>query len=250
MPPVPPPQPRSTLVDAMHAARLTPAVLATRAGVSPKTVARWLAGQALPYPHYRDLIAALVHRPAEQLWPSTARPEITAVYPTRRALPTNLIPTLMTAATDRIDVVTRSGTHLWEPPGGVIAVIAARALTGVRVRILLTHPDSAADPIAAQRARLALDTLAPFSVIPGVDVRTHNEPLHAEIVRIDQQLIITQYVTGVTAEHSPVLHLDATAHGPLAPTYLAAIDHICLRTHSLSERVAKRHLRAVGQHGS
>lgn len=249
MPSVPPPapQPRSTLVDAMHAARLTPAVLATRAGVSPKTVARWMSGQALPYPHYRDLIAALVHRPAEQLWPSTARPEITAVYPTRRCLPTDLIPTLMTAATDRIDVVTRSGTHLWEHPGGVIAVIAARALAGSRVRILLTHPDSAADPTAAQRARVALDTLAPLAVIPGIEVRTHGEPLHAEIVRIDQQLLITQYVTGVTAERSPVLHLDATVYGPLAPTYLAALDHVCLHTHPVTDRPTVRHLRAVGR---
>ena len=68
--------------------------VATRVGVDPKTVQRWLAGRT-PHPRHRWAVAALVGEDEVYLWPAAASPraaptaqaELLALYPHRSDLP-------------------------------------------------------------------------------------------------------------------------------------------------------------------
>src|SRR5664279_6234825 len=137
-----PTSPNGELAAGMRAAGLTAGQLAARIGVSARTVARWLAGR-VPYPHYRDQVAALVGVPAAELWPQFARPEVSALYPNREAIPPGLARDVIVQAQERVDVLADAAGYLWEGPGGIVSLLAPRALVGVRVRVrvLLADPD-------------------------------------------------------------------------------------------------------------
>ena len=78
----------------MLRARLREVDVATRLGVDPKSVRRWLNGR-VPYPSSRAALADLVGADEADLWPDAggplsgqARPqELAAVYPHRWAIP-------------------------------------------------------------------------------------------------------------------------------------------------------------------
>jgi lambda repressor-like predicted transcriptional regulator len=251
-----PTSPNGELAAGMRVAGLTAAQLAARIGVSARTVARWLSGRA-PYPHYRDQVAAAVGVPVLQLWPQFVQSEVSALYPNREAMPPRLAREVIAQARERVDVLADAAGYLWEGPGGIVSLLAARALAGVRVRVLLADPDGdVANSAAAGRStmlaaqcRVAVGHLMPLLPVLGVDVRLHDEVLHAEVIRGDHELLVTQRVTGQTVERCPVLHLHARAGAHTAAAYLDSISYVAMRTRAIEAPSAVRtrptHLRPV-----
>ena len=251
-----PTSPNGELAAGMRAAGLTAGQLAARIGVSARTVARWLAGR-VPYPHYRDQVAALVGAPAAELWPQFARPEVSALYPNREAMPPGLARDVIAQAQEHVDVLADAAGYLWEGPGGIVSLLATRALAGVRVRVLLADPDgdvanreaAGRSTMLASQCRVAVGHLRPLMAVSGVDVRLHDEVLHAEVIRGDHEMLVTQRVTGQTVERCPVLHLHARAGAHTAAAYLDSISYVAMRTRAVDERPTARtrptHLRPV-----
>jgi ADP-ribose pyrophosphatase YjhB (NUDIX family)/lambda repressor-like predicted transcriptional regulator len=61
--------PNERLRHALHAKQLTPADLAGRVGVDPKTVERWITTGRPPHPRHQLAVAAELDVPATELWP-------------------------------------------------------------------------------------------------------------------------------------------------------------------------------------
>lgn len=61
--------PNERLRHALHAKQLTPADLAGRVGVDPKTVERWITTGRPPHPRHRVAVAAELDVPVTELWP-------------------------------------------------------------------------------------------------------------------------------------------------------------------------------------
>jgi len=250
-----PTSPNGELAAAMRVAGLTAAQLAARIGVSARTVVRWLAGRA-PYPHYRDQVAAAVGVSVLQLWPQFARSEVSDLYPNREAMPPRLAREVIAQAREHVDVLADAAGYLWEGPGGIVSMLAARALAGVRVRVLLADPDGdvansaeVRSTMLAEQCRVAIGHLLPLLAVSGVDVRLHDEVLHAEVIRGDHELLVTQRVTGQPVERCPVLHLHACAGAHTAAAYLDSISYVAMRTRPIEAPLAVRtrptHLRPV-----
>jgi lambda repressor-like predicted transcriptional regulator len=238
----------------MRSAGLSVGELAAGIGVSGKTVPRWLSG--VPYPHYRDQVAALVGVPAAELWPQFARPEVSALYATREAMPAGLPREVIAQARNHVDVLADAAGFLWEGPGGIVSLLAARALAGVRVRVLLADPDGLvanSEPgrptMLAARCRVAVGHLRPLLAVTGIDVRLHDEVLNAEVIRGDHELLVTPRVTGQAIERCPVLHLHARIGAHTAAAYLDSISYVAMRTRAVDEpptaRTRPTHLRPV-----
>ena len=114
-------------------------------------------------------------------------------------------------AQERVDVLADAAGYLWEGPGGIVSLLAARALAGVRVRVLLADPDgdvanreaAGRSTMLASQCRVAVGHLRPLMAVSGVDVRLHDEVLHAEVIRGDHELLVIPRVTGHAIERVP-----------------------------------------------
>lgn len=148
------------LKNAVNAAGLTAEALAEIVQVDPKTVQRWVAGKATPYPRHRSKIARALDLTEHQLWPedtpappaepSDSESEESATgdviaswaHVTDPGVPGYL--TFLAQAQQRADV-RDTGGYL---PEDLIEVLRARAFDGCDVRVLtrpsikLEDPDS------------------------------------------------------------------------------------------------------------
>lgn len=142
--------PNERLRAALLEKGLTPATLAGRLNVDPKSVERWISGRQ-PYRKHRYAVAALLGLDEAVLWPdalsreqvaAAAESEILTVYPHRWAVPRDAWARLFESAEREIGLLVYSGYFLAED-AGIIRLLTARARAGTGVRILLGDPDSA-----------------------------------------------------------------------------------------------------------
>ncbi|MGH3341516.1 MAG: DUF5919 domain-containing protein [Carbonactinosporaceae bacterium] len=218
-----------TLRRSLAHARLNDVEVASRLGVDPKTVRRWVSGR-LPYPRHRWALTELLGVDEGELWPDTRRVvahrdcgtlELLAAYPHRWAVPRDVWRHLLGGAEREIGVLVYSGLFLAEDVGAV-PTLAAKARADVRVRLLLGDPES---PQVAQRGadegigeamaariRIALVLLESLFDLPGVEVRLHDATLYNSIYYADDEMLVNTHVYGAVAADAPVLHLrDARA---------------------------------------
>ncbi len=232
------------LLDALNHAALTPAGLAARIGVDPKTVERWITRGRPPYPRHRHDTAVHLGQPETWLWPDAigaqrredaARSEVVRVYPHRSQIPADLWRGLFETPTAFLDVLVYAGLFLPEHTPGLCERLADRADSAVRVRILLGDPDCTAVTVrgheegigdaVAIKIRNALHHYAAL-VGTAVQVRLHTTTLYTSIYRSDDQMIANPHVHGLPAAQSPALHLRKLAAGDLFDTYTACFDRI------------------------
>jgi hypothetical protein len=218
------------LADAMVRAGLSSADLATAVQVDPRTIDRWVADRSrLPRAHSRHAIAEAVQVPIGVLWPEAANAaqvtnELVAVYPSRAAMPSGLVMTLLDDAAEHVDVLAFAGIWLWDTIAGFGSALAEKAKDGVSVRVCLGDPDSDAvrtrgseegiDDLLAARCRLAA-TYANLSLAetPGA-IRLHGTTLYASVLRFDDDLLVNWHLYGAAAAESPVIQLRrASTHG-------------------------------------
>jgi hypothetical protein len=196
------------LARALHGAGLTTVDVASRLGVDPKTVARWLAGR-VPYPRHRAALVAMTGWTARDLWPGATRPvapesaahdEVRTTYPHRGAVPVDTWRHHFTRAEQEIGVLAYSGLFLAED-AIIPRLLRDKARAGVRVRIALGDPagrhiarrgaEEGIHDILPIRIRNALHLLAPLAAEPGVCLRLHDTVLYSSIYRADDQLSST-----------------------------------------------------------
>ncbi|MFI6388835.1 XRE family transcriptional regulator [Nonomuraea sp. NPDC050540] len=229
---------------AMAHARLQPLDLASRLGVDPKTVSRWLHGR-IPYPRHRAAVADCLQVDEADLWPEAAgahrmiNHEVRAVYPHRWAVPHAAWRHLFAAATRRIDILTYSGLFLAED-AGLMNLIAERGRAGVQLRILLGDPDSpevaarGSDEgiganIMAARVRNALTLFSPIREVPSAGIRLHRTVLYNSIYRADDNLFVNAHAYGTKAPDAPVIHLHHAGQYGTAAVYLSGLERIWSR---------------------
>jgi transcriptional regulator with XRE-family HTH domain len=216
--------------------------VAAQLGVDPKTVRRWLAGR-VPYPNSRAALASLVGDDEADLWPgaggpltSRARPEeLTAVYPHRWAIPRDVWKRFFESAEYEIGILAYSALFLAED-AGILAIIADKARSGVRLRLALGNADSAAvaqrgqeegigDAMSA-KVRNALTLYGEALKADNIEIRLHGTVLYNSLYRADDQLFINQHAYGSPAAHAPVFCLRTSTGGDLLETYLDSFEAV------------------------
>ncbi|MFI5955531.1 XRE family transcriptional regulator [Cryptosporangium sp. NPDC051539] len=229
-----------TLRRALADARLRDVDVATRLGVDPKTVQRWVAGR-IPHARHRWGLADMVGRHESDLWPHLehlnggASQETVAVYPHRGSVPSAVWRALFGGAQDRIDVLVYSGLFLVEDVE-MMRLIASRARGGVRVRMAFGDPESpyvrsrgaeeGIDDALGAKIRSALVLCRPLLDAPRVEIRRHATVLYNSLYRADDEVLVNAHVYGVGASRAPVLHLRSAEPESLTATYLESFERV------------------------
>jgi hypothetical protein len=234
------------LRQALLRARLREDDIAAHPGVDPKTVRRWLNGR-VPYPQNRAAIADLVDANEADLWPGAggpltghARPgELGVVYPHRWAIPRDVWARFFSAAEQEIAILAYSALFLAEDEG-ILQILAARARSGVSVRIVLGDPDSrhvaergeeeGIGTAMSAKIRNALALYAPLREIGNIKIRLHDAVLYNSIYRADDHLLINQHSFGVPAAHSAVFELRRVEKGDMADAYLGGFERVWVKS--------------------
>lgn len=227
-----------TLRRALADADLTEVDVAVRLDVDPKTVRAWISGR-VPYPRNRSKLAKLVGRDKADLWPEVeaadATGDVRVVYPHRWAVPRDEWTALFTAARREVGILVYSGLFLAED-AGIRAILAAKAHSGVNVRILLGDPESknvlqrgadeGIDQAMGAKIRNALTLYRPLTRLENVALRLHATVLYASIFRADDDLLANVHAYGFSAAQAPVFRIRSVTGSDLARMYLDSFERV------------------------
>lgn len=223
---------------------LTPAQLAQRLRVDVKTAERWIGGRA-PYRKHRYSIAALLGVDEAYLWPNAlprdqvaaaSGSEILTFYPHRWAVPRGVWAQHFAGAEQEIDMLTMAGLFIAED-SGTIRAFQDKAEAGVRVRLLISNPDSPAVArreqeedlgagVVAARVRNVLALLRPLRGVSGIEFRLHETCLYTSIFRADDDMIVNMHVFGVAGSNAPAMHLRKVPGGDMVALYQESFEAV------------------------
>ena len=234
--------------------RLTTAKLAEAVQVDAKTVERWIVAGRVPYRKHRYDVAAFFGVDESFIWPdaldheqvlSASESEIVAVYPYRRAVSRDAWGHLFGQAEREIGILAYSCYFLAED-AGVRQLLAEKAESGVRVRILLGDPES---PLVLERGqsegigdtmpakvRSAITMFQSLQSVPNVEIRLHGTILYNSIYRGDDQVFVNTHIYGVMANNAPFFHLRKIPGGAMAVNYLESFERVWDEAEPLPER--------------
>ena len=223
---------------------LTPGQLAEHLQVDVKTVGRWIGGRE-PYRKHRFAVATLLGIDESYLWPdalsrhqvsAASESEIISVCPHRWAVPREVWSTHFANAETAIDMLTMAGIFIAED-FGTVRLFREKADAGVRVRLLISDPNSAAvalrereedtgEGVVAARIRNVLALLRPLRGIDRIEFRLHDACLYASIFRSDDDVIVNPHVYGVAGSNAPVLHLRKVPGGDMVRLYRDSFETV------------------------
>ncbi len=213
-------------------------------GVDPKTVERWISTDRIPHRTHRMRAAHILGKSDVFLWPATdsdprtrsaTRAEFVDLYPSRGSLPVSTWEELIDNAGEAIDLLAFAGSFLHDSIPEFAERIAARAKSGVRVRLLFGDPESAAvalrgeeegiGELMAARCNLTWKYLAPLlEDVAGIEGRKHGSTLYASLFRFDDQLLVNPHALGAPAGHSPIMHVNRIPGGRLFAHYMESFE--------------------------
>jgi hypothetical protein len=233
--------------------RVTTAKLAEAVQVDAKTVERWIVAGRVPYRKHRYDVAAFFGVDESYIWPdalnheqvlSASESEIVAVYPHRRAVPRDAWGRVFGQAEREIGILVYSGYFLAED-AGMRQLLADKAQSGVRVRVLLGDPESpfvnerghseGIDDTMPAKVRSAIAMLRPLRAVPNAEIRLHGTILYNSIYRGDEQLLVNTHIYGVMANNAPVFHLRKIPGAEMAATYLDSFERVWDGARQLAE---------------
>jgi transcriptional regulator with XRE-family HTH domain len=237
--------PNERLRDALMRQGMTPADLAVKLGVDPKTAERWVTKSRMPYPQNRHAIAAIVGDSERYLWPDAMEPdraqdvdrsELVMLYPHRNAIPAELWQRLLTDATRDIGVLVYVGMFLTEQ-SGLIKALRSKGKSGARIRLMFGNPAGSEVIRRSQdegigkgaipaKVRNALAYFRPLDGAEGIEIRCHGTTLYNSIFRYDDEMIVNPHVYGIAAPHAPALHLRRLSGGDMFDTYAQSFDQV------------------------
>lgn len=157
-----------------------------------------------------------------------------ALYPHRADTPKALWLDLLSGAVANIDLFANASLFLPEENPEAIAMLRNKAARGVRVRILLGDPETAAMELRGREERLfealigrikmSLAYYRPLLGVDGVEFRLHGTSLYNSIFRYDDQMLVNQHIYGTYGYIAPILHLRKVPGCDLFDTYLRSLD--------------------------
>lgn len=217
--------------------------LAEQVSVDPKTVERWVTQPRKPHRAHRLRVAALLGEDDGFLWPETAndrsslsasQAEIVEIFPSRGSVSSEFWLSLVDRTVDQIDLLAYAASFVHDALPDFAELLASKARSGVRVRLLFGDPDSEAvarrgaeegiGDLLAARCRLTWSYWAPFLAAQVIEARQHETTLYNSLFRFDDSLLVNTHALGIAASHSPVLHLQKVAGGRLFSQYLRSFD--------------------------
>jgi len=214
------------------------AALAEAAGVSAKSVERWLAGQVVPYPRTRYRVASLVGEDEAYLWPgrdraALAAAELVSAWPRRNDVPAGLWTDLLREAAHQVDVLAFAGLFLTEDHGRWLPLLRERAAGGTRIRLLLGDPHGAHLAARDREARIGggvggrvAAVLAHYRPLLDIaELRLHDTPLYNSIYRFDSDMLVNVHAYGLLAAYTPVFHLRRV-DGQWFETYIESFERV------------------------
>ncbi|MEV0792589.1 XRE family transcriptional regulator [Kribbella sp. NPDC050459] len=229
-----------TLRRALFEAQLSDADVASRLGVDPKTVQRWLDGR-LPYARHRDQLAWLLQVDEGAIWPELRAPglsaptELAGAYPRRELISQNAWLSMFANARREINVLAYSARFLMED-SRILGIFADKGAQGLKVALALGDPgrldltragaeeddeealsDSMSDSILRVR---------PLVATGSVELRLHNVLLYNSIYRVDNQVLVNQHLHGIASARTPVYHLLKADQGEMFDFYMSSFDRV------------------------
>lgn len=236
-------QTNERLRGAIVSAGLTPADLAERVEVDPKTVERWITTGRAPHRAHRLKAAQVLGQDDVYLWPSTAntrqavsaaQAELVTMYPNRGAVPVEEWFRLAREAKESIDLLAFAASFLHDGMPGFVDLLVERAQAGVCVRLLFGDPDSPAvalrgdeegiGSLLGSRCSLSWAYLKPHIDVPGIEARQHGATLYNSLFRFDDTVLVNTHAYGAPASHSPVLRIQRIPGGRLFSHYARSFD--------------------------
>jgi transcriptional regulator with XRE-family HTH domain len=225
--------------------RVTPAKLAEALAVDPKTIERWIVGGRVPYRRHRYTVAAFFGVDESYIWPdaldrdeiaTASESEIVAVYPHRWAVPPEAWAHLFEQAEREIGILVYSGYFLAEN-GGLKRILATKAESGTRVRLLLGDPESpnvaergqseGIDDTMPSKVRSAIAAFRPLlRASENVEIRLHGTILYNSIYIADEQMLVNTHIYGTMANNAPVFHLRKIPGGDMVSTYRESYERV------------------------
>jgi hypothetical protein len=231
-----------TLRRALFEVQLSDGDVATRLGVDPKTVQRWLEGR-LPYARYRDQLARLLGLDEGEIWPEVraSRPEqsmpteLAGVYPRRNLIPQDAWLSMFAGAQNQIDLVAYSAGFLVED-SRFLQVLSVKVSQGVRIAAALGDPgrlDLARVSAAKDDHESTLDSivhsisgLRSLVAAGGLELRLHDVLLYNSLYRVDNQILVHQHLYGIAAERTPVYHFYKSEQEEMFDFYMSSFRRI------------------------
>ncbi|WFE45615.1 helix-turn-helix transcriptional regulator [Verrucosispora sp. WMMD1129] len=221
------------LRETLLALGCSPADLAARLGVDPKTVERWIGNaNRTPYPRTAYQAARILDVDVTYLWPTIhnnrvskieGTDELSACWPGRATVPADLWGRLLIDAQRRIIIM--GDLALSDLVPNLPGLLLDKADQGVRLRVILSDPDAIANPIDRIRAIEAEAVYLPLAG-HGISVSRYPGRLATTILRVDDDLIVRTGIDGCPTAFAPVMHLRALPNGPLSRLYLTSIDSV------------------------
>jgi hypothetical protein len=224
---------------------VTPANLAEAMAVDPKTIERWIVAGRVPYRRHRYAVAAFFGVDESYIWPdaldrdeiaTASESEIVAVYPHRWTVPPEAWGHFFEQAEREIGILVYSACFMAEN-SGLKRILAAKAETGIHLRILLGDPDSPTvaervqseglDDTMPSKARSAITAFRPLlRASENVEIRLHGTILYNSIYIADEQMLVNTHIYGTMANNAPVFHLRKIPGGDMVSTYRESYERV------------------------
>jgi hypothetical protein len=220
--------------------------LALCCGLDVKTAERWISLGRVPHRRHRWAAARRLGCEDDYLWPDApgqtsarraeaTRAELVRLYTDRGSIPREIWQQLLGDAREHIDVLVYAALFLAED-AGTRKLLAGQCRAGVRVRLLLGDPASAAVTQRGEEEGIGPEAigakirnvLALFTPVlrAGAQIRLHGTVLYNSMYRADDDLLVNTHIHGYVATCAPVLHLRKIAGGALVTSYLDSFDRI------------------------
>ncbi|OKH95708.1 hypothetical protein AB852_02800 [Streptomyces uncialis] len=221
----------------MQSARLSPRQLASRVGVSSKTVERWVADPDLiPHARNREDASQALGVEVTMLWPRAAKDrgrsgadsEMVHSYPYRSACPSTVWGDLVGGAGRELFFAGYTNYFLWTQQPAFGVTLRGRLEAGCRVRFLLGDPDGevtrererveGAALTVSTRIRITLGELAKLGPVDGLEVRFSGADdavnhVGLSVFRFDDDVLVTPHLARTVGHDSPMFHLRRAGDG-------------------------------------
>jgi transcriptional regulator with XRE-family HTH domain len=228
---------------AMSRTGMTPAALAGKVGVDPKTVARWLGGR-IPHPRHRSQVAQVLREDEDVIWSGLVKRgydrEIRAAWPTRSAVPRELWNDLVHRATFRIWCAGYTSYFLWTEVPGITPTLRNKAASGLDLRFLLGRKDS---PVTRDRERIEnaalsistridITTAELTKIEPTPQVRHTDRHISLSVWIFDDEALVSTHLADQLGHASPTLHIRRRGPGGLFDQYANHVEHLWETAHA------------------
>ncbi len=205
--------------------RLSDRDLASRLGVDPRTIQRWVAEDGrTPQPRLRWAVCDALGVDEAVLWPAVKSGpdrEVVAVYPSHSAVPPTVWQSLVADARHEIVFADVVSYWYWYDVPDLTRILRAKAEAGCRVRVMVGDPG---DPLVAadeqatdipltlsSRIEQTLHLLEPLRDV--VQVRRTMQGWGRSVYRGDDEAVAHWWLHGQMGIDFPALHLRRRQSG-------------------------------------